>query len=128
MHFTLQGKTELGLRAIRVLADEGQTMSGPVLAEVIGTTANYLPQVMSPLVAAGWVSSGRGPTGGYRLQPSGRGITMLALIEASEGSLSTDKCVLQGGPCEERNPCELHDSWQRVQQTVVTELDRIPVL
>jgi Rrf2 family protein len=128
MKFTLQRKTELALRAVRLLAARGDTMQGPALADAVGTTPNYLTQVMSPLIDAGWVSSGRGPTGGYRLVEPAHHITMLTLIEAAEGPLPTDKCVLEDGPCSNVVPCALHDSWQQVQQAVLTELQQIPVL
>ena len=128
MRFTLQRKTELALRAIRLLAAHGDTMQGASLAGAIGTTPNFLTQVMSPLIEAGWVTSGRGPTGGYSLAKPAGEITMLALIEASEGPLPTDKCVLEDGPCCDLVPCALHDSWQQAQRALLTELRKMPVL
>jgi Rrf2 family protein len=128
MRFTLQRKTELALRAIRLLAAHGDTMQGASLAGAIGTTPNFLTQVMSPLIEAGWVTSGRGPTGGYSLAKPAGEITMLALIEASEGPLPTDKCVLEDGPCSDLVPCALHDSWQQAQRALLTELRKMPVL
>jgi Rrf2 family protein len=128
MKIELQRKTELALRTIRLLAARGNTIQGAALATAIGTTPNFLAQVISPLIEAGWVTSGRGPTGGYRLVEPADHITMLALIEASEGPLPTDKCVLEDGPCSDQVPCALHDSWQQVQEVVLTQLNRMPVL
>lgn len=128
MHFTLQRKTELALRALRALAANGGTVSGTDLARAIGTTSNYLPQVMSPLVSAGWVTSGRGPNGGYTMQRPASDISMLALIEASEGTIPTNKCVLRGGPCGGEQLCAMHDPWQRAQSTLLHELEQISVL
>jgi Rrf2 family protein len=128
MRITLQRKTELALRAIRLLAERGTTIQGAALALDIGTTQNYLAQVMSPLIESGWVASGRGPHGGYALTSPADQITMRALIEASEGPLPTDKCVLEDGPCSDQVPCALHDSWQQVQEVVLTQLNRMPVL
>jgi Rrf2 family protein len=128
MQFTLQRKTELALRALRTLARTSTTMPGNELAGAITTSTTYLPQVMSPLVTAGWVRSGRGPNGGYTLQFPADDISMLALIEASEGSLPDDKCVLRNGPCGDEEPCALHHSWRRAQDALLRELARISVL
>lgn len=128
MRFTLQRKTELALRALRLLASRGETMQAPALAGAIGTTPNFLGQVVAPLIDAGWVTSGRGPNGGYSLIQSIEQVTMLDLIEAAEGPLPTDKCVLEDGPCTDNAPCALHDSWQEVQQVLLTQLKHMPVL
>ena len=61
-------KSDLALKAMRCIGDaEGETIAGRTLADKLGITTHYLPQVISPLVKAGWVSSTPGPRGGYRL-------------------------------------------------------------
>ena len=124
---TLQRRTELALRALRALGATRGTVSGAALASRIETTPTYLPQVMAPLVGAGWVASGRGPNGGYALRESARRISMLELIDASEGSIPSDRCVLRGGPCGHGPHCAMHDSWQQAQAALGRERDGIPV-
>ena len=124
---TLQRKTELGLRALRVLHRDGGTLSGATLATHIETSTSYLPQVMAPLVSAGWVTSGRGPNGGYALRDQARGISMLQLVNASEGTVPSDRCVLRGGPCGLGRLCSMHDAWQQAQAALLRELDQIQV-
>lgn len=128
MQLHLQRKTELALRAMRLLADADGTVPGGELATRLGTTPSYLPQVMAPLVAEGWVSSGRGPGGGYALGPGARRVSMLALIEAAEGPIPSDRCVLRAGRCSSDRLCALHDSWQLAQVALVRELNHILVL
>jgi Rrf2 family protein len=60
-------------------------LPGSELAETLDTTHQYLPQVMSPLVRRRWVSSSRGPRGGYQLEVGLDAITVLDLIEVVEG-------------------------------------------
>lgn len=124
---SLQRKTELALRALRALDIAGAVVPGGVLASRIETTPAYLPQVMAPLVAAGWVSSGRGPNGGYALREAARAISMLELIGAAEGPVPSDRCILRGGPCGQGPICTMHDPWRRAQAALVRELDSIPV-
>ena len=70
MKFVLQRKTDLALRALRELEKAEGSLQSQELAELIESTANFLPQVMTSLVRNEWVSSSRGPTGGYRLEAS----------------------------------------------------------
>ncbi len=125
MQFNLQKKTELAMRALRALSN-ASTTAGPDLATKIGTTPNFLPQVMAPLIRNGWVTSDRGPNGGYRL--NGSDVSLLDLIEAVEGQVPSDRCVLRGSACPGVNECALHQLWSRAQDTLIEELGRIPVL
>lgn len=127
MQFKLHKRTELALRAIRRLAGAGRTVAGSDLAEEIGTSSHYLPQVMAPLVASGWVRSERGPNGGYTLATGTDDLSMRSLIEAVEGLAPSGRCVLLEGPCPGDATCALHDSWQQVMNSLWSELEQIPV-
>jgi DNA-binding IscR family transcriptional regulator len=63
----LNRRTDLALLALRQLSLQDEPLGGGALAEAIGTTVSFLPQVMAPLIKGGWVASDRGPGGGYRL-------------------------------------------------------------
>lgn len=127
MQIGLKRRTELALRALRVLDGHGR-VSGADLAERIDTTASYLPQVMGPLVSRGWVRSERGPNGGYLLTDEAAAATIRALVESMEGELPTGQCILADRPCPGDDRCALHESWQQAQSTLLEELDRIKVL
>lgn len=125
MHLSLSNRTALAKRALDALAGAGCVASckGPDLAALIGTTRHYLPQVMRPLVAAGWVISEPGPTGGYRIVPPALDITMLQVVEAVEGPIENARCVLDSAPCQgSTDPCALHDSWVRARTTMIEGL------
>ncbi|HEX9045137.1 MAG TPA: Rrf2 family transcriptional regulator [Candidatus Limnocylindrales bacterium] len=131
MRLDITRKSDLAIRAIRVLAEERSVWKGLDLSSVVGTTPAFLNQVLGPLVRAGWIQSAVGPTGGYRyvgtVAPS-----VLAVIEAVEGPTLTGTCVLERGtPCfsiagGER--CALHDAWTRAAEALLAVLDETPVL
>lgn len=128
MKFSLQKKTGLAVDALRVLQDTEGLMSTTDLAAAINTTQPFLPQIMSPLVKAGWVSSKRGPSGGYSLNTDPAGISALALIEAVEGPTDTTTCVLRGGPCGGESHCSMHLPWRAARTALLDELVNTPVL
>ena len=128
MKLVLQRRTELALRAIRELHAYGGRLQGAELAERIDTSSNFLTQVMAPLVEASWVRSGRGPNGGYSLADGVEDLSMLDLIQATEGSFPSNQCVLRDGKCSEGEICALHDSWSEVGVAIAQRFRDIKVL
>jgi len=49
-------------------------------------------------------------------------ITLLHVVEAAEGSIALEHCVLRDGPSRWEVACPLHDTWSRVQQALAEEL------
>ena len=128
MKLSLEQRTELALRAVRALHHHEHRVRGRDLASQLGTTTQYLPQVLRPLVRAGWIDSTPGPRGGYRLAASPDEVSLLTLIEAMEGPTTPAPCVLRGGPCDAvGDRCALHDPWQRAREALLDELAAIPV-
>jgi Rrf2 family transcriptional regulator, iron-sulfur cluster assembly transcription factor len=120
-------RTDLALRALRLLERTGGTLRSAELAEHLGTTATFVPQVMSPLVRGGWLGSGTGPKGGYQLVGNLGEYSVLELIELIEGPTDTGRCVLRGGGCPETNVCSLHDAWVVARGALIERLRRTPV-
>lgn len=127
MEINLQRKTDLAIRAIESLAAEGDRIAGSRLAAEVGATPQFLLHVMHPLKQSGWVDSTRGPNGGYRLEVEPTGISVLDVIEAVEGPVANDKCVLRGGPCPRSELCALHEPWSRARNALIAELATTPV-
>lgn len=97
------------------------------MAPELGTTPNYLPQVLRPLVQAEWVKSDPGPSGGYRLAMSLDDRSLLDLIELVEGPVDDHVCVLKGGPCDDSDTCAMHTSWLSVRTSLIHQLSTIPI-
>lgn len=128
MKFAIQKKTGLAVEALHALHAAQDTMQSTELAAAIDTTQMYLPQIMSPIIKRGWVSSKRGPTGGYRLVADPENISTLDLIEAVEGKTDAETCVLKGGPCGGDTQCSLHVPWRAARTALLEELASLPVL
>ncbi len=123
MRLEMTKKSDLALKAMRCIGDaEGETIAGKSLAEKLGITTHYLPQVISPLVKAGWVSSTPGPRGGYRLLASLEKVSVLEVIDVIEGSINDQGCVQRGIPCPEFDLCALHEPWQKAKDAMLIGL------
>jgi len=127
MRLELFKRTDLSLQAVEALAASESGMAGSKLAAAIGTTTNYLPQVMKPLVDAGWVSATSGPRGGYTLTADIDQVSLLEVVEAVEGPTETGQCILKGAPCPTEESCAFHSSWVRARDALVNELGATPL-
>jgi Rrf2 family protein len=74
-------------------------------------------------VRAGLVESEAGPEGGYRLTSDPGDVSLLAVIEAVEGPLRSEECVLRGGPCHWENSCAIHEPWAGAQDAMRRRLE-----
>ena len=128
MDIAFSRRTDLALSALRVLAMAEGRKSRKSLAREIGTTASFLPQVMSPLIKAGWVTSGRGPGGGYQLAESAFEAHLLDVVEATEGPTTSGRCVLRDGPCPGEESCPIHAIWVEARRVLVEGFDVVPAL
>lgn len=127
MRLELTRKTDLALRALRALDATSRRLTGRTLAEAVGTTAPFIAHVMGTMVRAGLVVSRPGPNGGYSLAPGARDASVLRIIEAVEGPIDPQRCVLAGGPCG-TDVCSVHHAWQEARAALEASLARSPAL
>lgn len=105
--------SELAIRAAIHLAAQPPGKLSPVheIASGTGLPAAYLAKIMRLLIRAGLVRAFRGPGGGVELGRPPDSITLAALVQAVEGDIPSDTCVMGMGGCSESAPCPLHSQW-----------------
>lgn len=126
MQIALGKKGDYSVRAVLALArayGDGRRKARHI-ARIMDIPVRYLPQVMAPLVKVGLVQATAGPDGGYELTRQPGAITLLDVVEAAEGPIAGDHCLLQGGPCDWAQVCPVHDAWGRAHTTLAGELRR----
>jgi len=127
---------EWALHACHLLAalPPGASLSSAQLAEFFVLPAPYLSKHLQALSRAGITASTPGPQGGYRLaRPAGR-ISLLAVVEAIEGSAPTFRCteIRQRGPASlppgrYRDPCAIASAMARAEAAWRRELQAVTV-
>jgi DNA-binding IscR family transcriptional regulator len=65
MMLSVSRRTDLGLKALRILAREPRVWTAAALAAAVPTTPAILNPALAAFVRAGWLVSGSGPSGGY---------------------------------------------------------------
>jgi Rrf2 family transcriptional regulator, iron-sulfur cluster assembly transcription factor len=113
MRLEITQRADLAVRALVVLQSSPDRLKSTDLADALGTTPGFIPQVMGPLVRAGWVRSVPGPTGGYERHRDLDSITVLEVVETIDGPTDSGRCVVAERLCDASDPCALHVAWAR---------------
>jgi Rrf2 family transcriptional regulator, iron-sulfur cluster assembly transcription factor len=119
MRLEITRRAELAVRALAVLGRADGRVKAAELAEAVGTTVAFVPQIVAPLVRAGWVGSDPGPTGGYVGRVELEDVSVLAVIEAVDGATDAGRCVVAERLCDGGAPCALHAAWSRARRELV---------
>ena len=127
MRLEITRKAELAIRALAVLGRSDDRVKAPALAEELGTTVGFVPQVVGPLVRVGWVQSDPGPTGGYRCGVGLDDVSVLQVIEAVDGATDVGRCVVADRACASAGPCVLHEAWKQARAQLVDVLGSMPM-
>jgi Rrf2 family protein len=101
----------------------GERRSLGELAEATGAPESFLAKILQSLARAGLIASRRGKEGGFELLPRGLQASMRDVIEAIEGPLMLNVCLLPGETCDRKNKCLPHKAWEKAQQALVEVLE-----
>lgn len=85
---------------------------------------NFLRKITAQLVAAGLVRTVRGLRGGITLARPAEQSTLLDVIEAAEGKILLNKCLLCSSVCPRDAWCQVHQVWNEAQEALVKILSR----
>ncbi|MCF7826829.1 MAG: Rrf2 family transcriptional regulator [Candidatus Marinimicrobia bacterium] len=115
---------EYGLRAVRYLVenvDESRISIGDI-SENKNIPEPFLRKLFKPLVQKGIINSTRGVSGGVRLARDPKDITVLEVVEALEGPLALNECLLEDSACEFLSECGMHGVWEEAQSAMAKVL------
>jgi len=129
MRLELTHRGSYAIRAVLALAraEAGTVVPARRVAKDMDIPARFLPQVLGDLGRAGIVEARLGRAGGYRLSKPASEISLLDIIEASEGDARRQTCVLTGNPCDGTHPCDVHDMFFAAQEAILARLNDVSV-
>lgn len=116
---------EYAVRAVVYLAaqPEGKVSLISEISEVQEVPKSYLSKIMQHLVRAGLVKSRRGAKGGFVLARPADQITLRQTIEALEGPIHLNICLIKKGECHRDDLCPVHPVWKEAQRVLIEVLD-----
>jgi Rrf2 family protein len=73
------------------------------------------------------VISHRGNTGGFELEERHRAVTLLQVVEAVEGPIRLNLCLMSDHGCNRQRWCPAHSVWTEAQQAMLAVLNSATV-
>jgi Rrf2 family iron-sulfur cluster assembly transcriptional regulator len=86
---------------------------------------SFLAKIFQSLVHAGLVVSQRGARGGFALARPADQITVAQVVQAIDGPVSLNGCVLWPETCERSRSCTMHQVWLQAQERMMSVLDGV---
>lgn len=116
---------EYAVRAVVFLASqpEGKVSLISEISESQEVPRSYLSKIMQVLSRAGLVKSKRGAKGGFVLGRPADSITLRQTIEAVEGPIFLNVCLVKKGECHRDSFCPVHPVWKEAQKKLMDVLD-----
>jgi Rrf2 family protein len=97
------------------------------LAAATQAPVSFLSKVLQTLARAGLISSRRGQSGGFRISARGRTASMLDVIEAIDGKVCLNTCLIAGKSCGRKASCPAHPVWLNAQRAILQVLSQAKV-
>lgn len=86
------------------------------IAAAVDVPQTFLAKIFQQFSKSGIVKSYRGTGGGFMLARPPEQITLLEVVEAVEGPITPNRCVMAVGECERDSFCTVHPVWEQVKQ------------
>ncbi|MFO8235485.1 MAG: Rrf2 family transcriptional regulator [Bacteroidales bacterium] len=96
---SLSEAASIALHGIILIAQEKGGMNVLKIAERTKTSRHHVAKVMQRLVKAGYLTSHRGPNGGFELKKYPEEINFLELYETIEGQIEINTCPMDKPVC-----------------------------
>jgi len=97
--FSLSEAASIALHGIILIAQEKEGLNVIKIAERTDTSKHHVAKVMQRLVKAGYLTSQRGPSGGFVLRKNPADIHFLEIYEAIEGPIEITECPMDKQIC-----------------------------
>lgn len=125
----LTRKGEYAIRGVIYLARQapGKICLISEIAEATEAPQTFLAKIFQSFAKIGIVNSYRGTGGGFTLGRPAGSITLREVVEAVEGPILPNRCLIGKGACNKDVQCNVHPVWRRVQGQVVEILDSVTI-
>lgn len=89
------------------------------LSTASDVSGHFLSKVLQQLVRSRLVRSQRGSGGGYLLAVPAASVSLLDVVEAIEGPVRLNLCLIKGPSCARKSWCPAHPVWAEAQDALV---------
>jgi len=120
-------KGDYAIRGMVYLASQlpGRVVLVREIARAMDVPPLFLAKIFQQFTKLGLVKSFRGSGGGFLLGRPPEEITLCEIVEAVEGPIMPNRCVLSDGACSREKGCTVHPVWKKVEKSVIDILSGV---
>jgi Rrf2 family protein len=127
LRFTMLQISRRADYAVRIMLElgslpPGQHLPAGDIALRTDVPKTFLHKIVADLVKAGLARTYKGSSGGLGLVRAAESISMLDIVEAVDGPVCLNQCLLQPAECPRDSICPAHTFWGNLQMVVLTHL------
>jgi Rrf2 family protein len=118
-------QADYAVRAVLYLSglDNGGRAPTSTIAREQHIPPSFLAKIVSQLSVAGVVQTSRGARGGVTLARPSTKITLLEVVEAIDGPITLNECVMDSSICPLSGDCPVNRIWCEAQSKLVKKLE-----
>ena len=123
--FPLTRRADYALRIMLELGDkaeDGQRVPATQVAQSASIPLPFLRKIAVDLVRAGLVLTYSGPNGGLTLAQPVASINLVHILEAIEGPICLNTCLVRPKECPRDHTCPAHNFLGRLQTNLIQQL------
>jgi Rrf2 family protein len=95
------------------------------IAERLNVPAPYLAKILQAMSKGALLSSFRGRLGGFCLREPAAQISLMRLLQLTEGADFTQSCLLGLKRCSDETACPVHARWLPIKEKVIEMLNQM---
>lgn len=116
---------EYAIRALLYLVSRDHAVIGlRRIAQDLEIPQHFLSKIMQILVKRGFITSIKGPNGGFRMQLDPESINLAAVVEIIDGLNMFERCAIGVKECNDEHPCPIHDRFKSLKDQLEEYLNR----
>jgi Rrf2 family protein len=97
--FSLSEAGSIAIHSMVLIAKSESKLNVVKIAERTGSSKHHVAKVLQRLVKDDFLTSNRGPHGGFELKRSADDMNLLDIYEAIEGKIEISKCPMENQIC-----------------------------
>lgn len=119
-------EVDYAIRCILCLSIEPEQIKrASIIAKEMDIPAPFVSKILQKLSKKGLVIPIRGVKGGFRLARRPQDISLLEVVEAIDGPIPVNKCVIDSKSCNRIKRCSVHPVWVKIQNLIRKELSMV---
>ncbi len=124
---SISKRGDYAIRGMVYLASQppGRVVLVSEIARAMDIPPLFLAKIFQQFTKLGLLRSFRGSGGGFLLGRPPEEITLCEIVEAVEGPIMPNRCVLSDGACNREAGCTVHPVWKKVEKSIVDILSGV---